>query len=88
VDTVVDPTGAGDSFAGAFMGFLAENGASREMAKNDPEKWEMLLRRAVLSGCVMASFTVEDFSIHRLMRLKNDELVERQKSLMQMISLG
>jgi sugar/nucleoside kinase (ribokinase family) len=88
VDTVVDPTGAGDSFAGAFMGFLAEAGASRDMAKSDPHKWEMLLRRGVLAGCVMASFTVEDFSLHRLLRLRKDELVSRQQQLMKMIDIG
>jgi sugar/nucleoside kinase (ribokinase family) len=85
--TVKDPTGAGDSFAGAFMGFLAEAGAHRDMAKQDPVKWENLLRRAVLSGCVMASFTVEDFSIRRLMALENSELVSRQQTLMKMITI-
>lgn len=88
VTSVIDPTGAGDSFAGAFMGFLAEAGADRNMAKDQPEDWNRLLRRAVLAGCVMASFTVEDFSLHRLMRLENRELVERQNALMQMISIG
>lgn len=87
VENVVDPTGAGDSFAGAFIGFLAENGADREMAKTQPEKWESLLRRGVLAGCVMASFTVEDFSLHRLMRLTTDELVNRQNALMKMIAV-
>jgi sugar/nucleoside kinase (ribokinase family) len=87
VDRVVDPTGAGDSFAGAFMGFLAENGASRELAQTAPEKWDQMLRRAVVSGCVMASFTVEDFSLHRLMRLETQELVERQHQLLRMISV-
>jgi sugar/nucleoside kinase (ribokinase family) len=87
VEKVVDPTGAGDSFAGAFMGYLAESGADRTMATNDPDRWNTLLRRAVLAGCVMASFTVEDFSFKRLMELRNDELVERQKSLMSMIRI-
>lgn len=87
VDRVVDPTGAGDSFAGAFMGYLAEAGAHRDMARESPEKWETLLRRAVVAGCVMASFTVEDFSLHRLMRLDNEELVERQRRMIRMISL-
>lgn len=87
VAKVVDPTGAGDSFAGALMGFLAEAGASREMMKNDCTRWENLLRRAVLSGCVMASFTVEDFSLNRLLKLENAHLVERQKLLMQMITV-
>ncbi len=87
VDQVVDPTGAGDSFAGAFMGFLAENGASRDMMRTDPEKFELLLKRAMVAGCVMASFTVEDFSLHRLMRLDAEELVERQKRMIKMITL-
>lgn len=87
VQNVVDPTGAGDSFAGAFMGFLAEAGAHREMAQNDPVLWDKLLRRAVIAGCVMASFTVEDFSLHRLMRLETEELIGRQHALLNMISL-
>ena len=87
VERVVDPTGAGDSFAGAFMGYLAEAGAHRAWAKDDTQKWDTLLRRAVLAGCTMASFTVEDFSLHRLMRLENDELVMRQKQMMKMITI-
>lgn len=87
VQKVIDPTGAGDSFAGAFMGFLAENGANRKMAKEDPKGFDRILRRAVLAGCVMASFTVEDFSLHRLMRLEKGELVSRQDAMMKMISL-
>ena len=87
VEQVIDPTGAGDTFAGAFMGYLAEAKADREMATSQPEKWDQILRRAVLSGCVMASFTVEDFSFRRLMKLQNSELVERQKNLIKMVSL-
>ena len=87
VDKVVDPTGAGDSFAGAFMGYLAEAGADRTWSKENPEKWDQVLRRAVLAGCTMASFTVEDFSLHRLMRLEAHELVERQKQLLKMVTL-
>jgi len=87
VNKVVDPTGAGDSFAGAFMGYLAEAGADRTWAKEDAAKWDHILRRAVLAGCTMASFTVEDFSLHRLMRLENGELVERQRQMMKMITL-
>ena len=86
--TVKDPTGAGDSFAGAFMGFLAENSAHRDMARDNPVQWENLLRRAVLAGCTMASFTVEDFSIKRLMALEIKELVDRQHELMRMITIS
>jgi sugar/nucleoside kinase (ribokinase family) len=85
--TVKDPTGAGDSFAGAFMGYLAEAGAHRDWAKLDAAKWESTLRRAVLAGCTMASFTVEDFSIRRLMALEVNELVARQHELLKMISI-
>lgn len=88
VATVVDPTGAGDSFAGAFMGYLAEAQVHRDLAKSDPALWEKHLRRATLAGCVMASFTVEDFSFRRLMTLEASELVERQKALIKMISLA
>jgi len=83
--TVVDPTGAGDSFAGAFMGYLAKVGAHRDMAKTEPEKWNAHLRRAVIAGCVMASFTVEDFSVHRLMRLTPEELSSRMDHLLKMM---
>jgi sugar/nucleoside kinase (ribokinase family) len=87
VERVVDPTGAGDSFAGAFVGYLAEAKAHRSLRKSNPKKWETLLRRAVLAGCTMASFTVEDFSLHRLMKLKAPELVKRQNELMKMVML-
>jgi sugar/nucleoside kinase (ribokinase family) len=87
VSQVVDPTGAGDSFAGAFMGYLAEAQASRDLAHSNPQRWEQILRRAVLAGCVMASFTVEDFSFNRLRNLKSSELVERQSRLIKMIGL-
>lgn len=88
VEAVVDPTGAGDSFAGAFIGYLAEAGFSRDLLRSKPEHAETLLRRAVLAGCVMASFTVEDFSVHRLMRLSTAELVDRQNKMMAMITVS
>lgn len=87
VEQVIDPTGAGDSFAGAMMGFIAEQGATRALLQQDPEKWNQILCRAVLAGTVMASFTVEDFSLNRLMRLRKDDLVSRQHRFLKMISL-
>ena len=87
VTGVVDPTGAGDSFAGAFMGYLAQAGAHRDMAQASPKNWNQLLRRAVLAGSVMASFTVEDFSFRRMAKLGTKELAERQAALADMISL-
>lgn len=62
-----DPTGAGDSFAGGFMGYLARtNDLSREN-----------IRRAIIVGSVMASFNVEDFSLDRMKRLTLKEVCER-----------
>jgi len=87
VDQVTDPTGAGDTFAGAMMGYLAEAGVHRDMLRTEPTHFESLLRRAVLAGSVMASFTVEDFSMHRLMRLTTEELVARQHALFKMVMI-
>lgn len=66
-DRLRDPTGAGDSFAGGFMGYLAKTG----------DMSEANVRRAVIVGSVMASFNVEDFSLERMKRLKHKEILER-----------
>lgn len=70
---VIDPTGAGDTFAGGLIGYLASRGEGL-----NPET----LRRAVLTGSVMASFTVEDFSFHRLQRLGQREIDQRMNELL------
>jgi len=62
-----DPTGAGDSFAGGFMGYLARTG--REEAD--------VMRRAIVLGGVLASFAVEQFSLERLKTLTHDEIRSR-----------
>jgi sugar/nucleoside kinase (ribokinase family) len=64
---VFDPTGAGDSFAGGFMGYLAK---SRSEAP-------MVMRRAIVLGSVLASFAVEQFSLDRLRALGADEIRAR-----------
>lgn len=64
---IVDPTGAGDCFAGGLMGYLAKTGDTSE-----PN-----LRSAVVYGSTIASFNVEDFSNHRLRTLTNEEIEER-----------
>ena len=71
VDCVVDPTGAGDTFAAGFMGYLAR---SHDLSL-------AALRRAVVHGTVVASFTVQDFSIDRLRTLTMDEIQERYDTL-------
>jgi sugar/nucleoside kinase (ribokinase family) len=67
LEHVVDPTGAGDSFGGGFMGYLASRGEASDQG----------LARAFVYGSVMASFAVEDFSLDRLLRLTPAEVDER-----------
>ena len=67
IENVVDPTGAGDSFGGGFMGWLAhENDAS-----------PATIRTAMIMGSVLASFCVEDFSLDRFKRLDLGQIRER-----------
>ena len=67
IENVVDPTGAGDSFAGGFMGWMAREGVV------DP----MTIRTAMILGSVLASFSVEDFSLDRFRRLDLSQIRER-----------
>ena len=64
---VIDPTGAGDSFAGGFMGYIA----SQEEINRE------VMKRALFYGGVMGSFAVENFGPRRLMNLKREEIDER-----------
>jgi sugar/nucleoside kinase (ribokinase family) len=70
---VVDPTGAGDTFAGGFMGFVAAH-AGEELT-------DELLRTAMAYGTALASFNVEAFGTERIQRLEPDEIAERGRAL-------
>lgn len=76
LEEVRDPTGAGDSFAGAFMGYFAQ-------AANHDEHG---LRRAIVHGNVAASFTVEDFGPRRLVALDRSEIQERYQRFISLTS--
>jgi len=67
LEEVFDPTGAGDTFAGGFMGYVASHDI------NNVSDY----KRAVVYGSVLASFTVEDFSVYRLAKLKKEEIETR-----------
>jgi sugar/nucleoside kinase (ribokinase family) len=67
LEEVFDPTGAGDTFAGGFVGYLAACGDTCDAS----------LARAIIYGSTLASFAVEDFSIDRLLRLSQDEIAAR-----------
>lgn len=70
LESVFDPTGAGDTFAGGFMGYLASQGSVTEET----------LRRAMVYGSVMASFNVEKFGTERVDALEYSEINERFKA--------
>ena len=69
--TVADPTGAGDSFAGGFMGYLASTNS--RVGEEDADA----IRRAAVVGSVMASFAVEDFGLSRLQSLTSKDVNRR-----------
>jgi sugar/nucleoside kinase (ribokinase family) len=77
VDEVHDPTGAGDSFAGGFMGYLAQQG----------EVTDRTVKEALLCGSVVASFGVEAFSLERLATLTSEQIDARLNELKAMIEL-
>lgn len=77
LEEVVDPTGAGDSFAGGFFGYLA----------SQPELTPAALKRAMFYGSVMGSFAVERFGLERLLELKREEIDERFKRFRELTHL-
>lgn len=76
LEQVFDPTGAGDTFAGGFMGYLADTGDLTEEG----------IRQAIVFGSVMASFNVEDFSLDRMKLLAYSEIEARYKSFKSLTS--
>ena len=77
LEQVIDPTGAGDSFAGGFMGFLAASG------RVDPDG----IRRAAVAGSVTASFAVEDFSLDRLKTLDKGQVSKRYTAFRDLVRI-
>jgi sugar/nucleoside kinase (ribokinase family) len=73
LENVIDPTGAGDSFAGGFMGYIA--------AHPDSELDHALFQRAMAYGTALASFNVEDFGVERMRTLASDEISDRVTDL-------
>ncbi len=74
LEEVVDPTGAGDTFAGGFMGYVARSGRLSES----------ILRTAVVYGSVMASFVVERFSLERLATLTWEDVDRRYRAFIEL----
>jgi sugar/nucleoside kinase (ribokinase family) len=74
LEEVFDPTGAGDSFAGGFLGQLARSGDLTQQG----------IRRAIVYGSVVASFTVEDFGVKRLASIALQDIEERYRKFAQL----
>jgi sugar/nucleoside kinase (ribokinase family) len=85
-EDVIDPTGAGDTFAGGMMGYIASqanNGPGGGKVKNIAT-FE-IIQQAIAHGTVVASFNIESFSLTRLQRLKRGELDARYKEFAKMV---
>ncbi len=78
LEDIFDPTGAGDTFAGGFMGYLA----------NTDNFGEDSIRQAIILGSVMASLNVEDFSLNRLKDLKLEDIHKRYKEFKNLTHFG
>jgi sugar/nucleoside kinase (ribokinase family) len=76
LESVIDPTGAGDTFAGGFVGYIA--------AHPEEQLSDELLRRAMAHGTALASFNVEEFGTERIERLTGEEIAARVEELQQM----
>jgi sugar/nucleoside kinase (ribokinase family) len=76
LEAVFDPTGAGDSFAGGFIGYLARSG----------DLSEANMRRAVVYGSAMGSFAVEKFSNERLLELSAADIETRVREFQQLVA--
>jgi len=76
LEGVCDPTGAGDTFAGGFMGYLARSSKLNNQ----------VVRQALLYGSVMASFAVEDFSVNRFLKLKKRDIEGRYRKFRSLIA--
>jgi sugar/nucleoside kinase (ribokinase family) len=73
MESVIDPTGAGDTFAGGFVGYIA--------AHPEEKLSDELLRRAMAYGTALASFNVEEFGTERVERLTGEEIAARVEEL-------
>jgi len=78
LEEVTDPTGAGDCFAGGFMGELARSGDMSPAG----------LRRAIVFGSVMGSFVVEDFGPRRLLKLTREDIDRRYRQFVALTNIN
>jgi sugar/nucleoside kinase (ribokinase family) len=78
LEVVKDPTGAGDTFAGGFIGYLAK---TKDITFDN-------FKRAIIAGSAMASFTCEEFGTERLLNLSQTEIKERIKKFVDLVNFN
>ncbi len=78
LDTVVDPTGAGDSFAGGFMGYLT---------RHDDTSFESM-KNGLIYGAALASFSVEKFGTQKLLEISDEDIQERLAEFVKLVSFS
>jgi len=81
LESVTDPTGAGDSFAGGFMGYLISK--SKGHLGNDLA----LVKESILMGSIMGTFAIEEFGIDGLMRITIEDIVDRYDKYKKMLHI-
>jgi len=81
LENVVDPTGAGDSFAGGFMGYLISKYQKDFIDNTD------LVKESVLFGSIMGTFAIEDFGINKLVNVNINDIIQRYKKYRSLLSL-
>lgn len=80
IEDVVDPTGAGDSFAGGFMGYL--------ISKNKKDFDDIdLIKESIMFGNIMGTFAIEDFGINKLIKIDIDDIIQRFEKYKNLLSL-
>ena len=76
-ETIKDPTGAGDSFGGAFIGYLCTQGQINSKS----------LKNAMIHGNIMGSFAIEDYGIQRLVNIGDKDIKQRYEKYKEILSL-
>ncbi|HEU5119375.1 MAG TPA: PfkB family carbohydrate kinase [Candidatus Nitrosocosmicus sp.] len=82
LESVVDPTGAGDSFAGGFMGYLVSNNKEGELLDNLP-----LMKDSIMMGSIMGTFAIEAFGTEKLFEINKMDIMNRFNLYRKMLSI-